>query len=108
MSPLERLFLSHARMVGLPEPMQEWEFHSERKWRLDFAWPEYKLALEVEGGQHVRGRHNRAQGYAEDARKYNEAQIAGWRVLRATGDMVRNGEAIRAVIKAFQAAKGEP
>ena len=28
----------------------EYRFHPTRKWRFDYAWPENKIALEVEGG----------------------------------------------------------
>lgn len=74
----------------LAEP--EYRFHSVRKWRFDFALcpagcyisdiPLYKVALEVEGGVWVSGRHTRGSGFAKDMAKYNEAAAMGWRILR--------------------------
>lgn len=96
-STLERLFLSHVAQFRLPMPVQEMPFMDGRKWRFDFAWPEYRIALEIEGGTHIGGRHNRGKGYEADCEKYNCATLAGWAVLRATGDMVKTGMAAAAV-----------
>lgn len=60
----------------------EYRFHPARRWRFDYAIPEHKIAIEIEGGSFVRGRHTRGVGYLNDMEKYNEATIMGWRVLR--------------------------
>lgn len=70
-------------------------FHATRKWRFDFAWPQRKVALEVDGGVHTGGRHTRGAGFTEDCEKVNAAVILGWRVLRVTGEHVKGGEAIQ-------------
>jgi hypothetical protein len=36
------------KMVGLPIFQMEYLFHPERKWRIDYCWPEQKLAVEIE------------------------------------------------------------
>ena len=71
-----------------PQPVREYRFHPTRKWRFDFAWPEARVAVEVEGGTWDRGRHTRGAGYAGDCAKYNAAVMSGWRVLRFTSDML--------------------
>lgn len=76
-------------------PVEEHYFSESRKYRFDLAWPERMLAVEVEGGIWSRGRHNRPAGYEEDCRKYNYAQLEGWKVLRFTSDQVKRKEAIR-------------
>ena len=76
-SDLERTFANQIRLAGLPEPVAEYRFHATRRWRFDFAYPDLKLAVEIEGGIWRRGRHNRASGFVRDAEKYNEAAIAG-------------------------------
>lgn len=66
------------------ECVKEYKFHPERKWRFDYAVPEHKIALEVEGGVWTSGRHTRPQGFLGDIEKYNTATLMGWRVFRTT------------------------
>ena len=68
------------------ECVKEHKFHPKRKWRFDYAIPEHKIALEVEGGVWTGGRHIRAQGFLGDMEKYNTATLMGWRVFRTTPD----------------------
>lgn len=72
----------------------EYRFHPVRRWRFDFAMPDKMLAVEIEGGLHQNGRHNRAAGYMADMEKYNAAVALGWRVLRFTPQQARTGEAV--------------
>ena len=85
--------LIQLQLAGLPEPQREFLFHRKRKWRFDLAWPELLIAVEVEGGIWVGGRHVRGEGYEADCEKYNEAQLAGWMVLRFTPGMIKKGKA---------------
>ena len=66
--------------------VKEYRFHPKRMWRFDYAIPEHKVALEVEGGVWTNGRHIRAQGFLGDMEKYNTATLMGWKVLRTTPD----------------------
>ena len=66
------------------ECVKEYKFHPERRWRFDYAVPAYKIALEVEGGVWMQGRHTRPQGFLGDIEKYNTATLMGWRVFRTT------------------------
>jgi very-short-patch-repair endonuclease len=79
---------------GLPCPVQEFVFHPTRRWRFDWAFPDWHVAVEQDGGTWSGGRHVRGKGFEEDARKTNHAAIAGWLVLRVTTAMVRTGEAL--------------
>ena len=81
------------RVLGIPDPIEEYMFHPERKWRFDYAWPAYMIAVEVEGGIWIGGRHNRPVGMKGDMLKYNEAARLGWRVFRFTHQQFNNGEA---------------
>lgn len=93
-SRLERLFQEQLGQAGLPAPTCEYRFHPTRKWRFDFAWCEYKVAVEVEGGVWSRGRHVRGQGFIDDCEKYNAAAALGWRVFRFPGSQVEDGTAL--------------
>jgi len=98
---LELAMLQQLRALQLDDGLQrEHVFHPTRKWRFDFAWPGEHLALEVEGGTHTNGRHVRGTGYEADCRKYAEAVLGGWSVLRATADQVRSGVAVAWVMRA--------
>lgn len=92
-------FLAHALPPGW---ISEHRFHPTRRWRFDYAWPEYMIALEVEGGAFVRGRHTRGAGFRNDIEKYNEATLAGWHVLRIIRDDWNAGGAVRLIEKAIE------
>ena len=79
------------RGLGLPEPTPEFRFHATRKWRFDFAWPDLKVAVEVEGGIWIGGRHTRGKGFLADLEKYNYAAVAGWCVLRCQPSTLMSG-----------------
>lgn len=59
----------------------EHKFCSTRKWRFDYANPTKKIAIEIDGGCFIRGRHSRGMGQIKDMEKGNEAIKLGWRVL---------------------------
>ena len=79
--------------MSTPRPTREHKFHPVRRWRFDFAWPELKIAVEVEGGVWAGGRHTRGSGFSADAEKYNCAARMGWLVLRYTDREIRSGHA---------------
>lgn len=85
--------------AALVKPVREHRFHEKRRWRFDYAWPLEKVAVEVEGGIYVRGRHVRGKGYEKDLEKYNAAQELGWRVFRYSTGMIECGEAIRQIAR---------
>jgi very-short-patch-repair endonuclease len=91
---LEKRFLLQLRASGLNGWVREHAFHPSRKWRIDFARPDIKLAVEVEGGTHTGGRHTRGAGYEHDCEKYNAMAAMGWTLFRFTSRMVRSGKAI--------------
>jgi hypothetical protein len=95
------LFTAVVVAAGLPKPVSEYRFHPERRWRFDYAWPDLRIALEVEGGTWTKGRHVRGKGYEMDCEKYNTATLAGWRVLRVTTDMLNDGRALTLLEQAF-------
>lgn len=86
---------AHIRLTNLPTPEREYRFCEHRRWRFDFAYPRQKLALELQGGNWVQGRHTRGQGFENDCEKFSAAAILGWRVLLVTTAMVKDGRAIK-------------
>ena len=84
-----------------PIPVPEFRFHLTRRWRFDYAWPHRKVALEVEGGTWVAGRHNRALGFRADCEKYSEAAIAGWCLIRRPSDELMTEQTLDMLGRAF-------
>ena len=64
----------------------EWDFHPTRKWRFDYACPELKIAIEVDGGIFTGGRHSRGIGQKNDMEKMNNACAMGWYVYHVIPD----------------------
>ena len=90
------------------EMESEYLFWPGRRFRLDFAKPEWKLAVEVEGVTWgSMGRHQTPKGMASDCEKYNELEIMGWTLLRFTTDMIRKEpyECVMTLIRGIEAAK---
>jgi very-short-patch-repair endonuclease len=97
----EETFALHCKARGLT-PQREVQF-ATRGWRFDFAWPDKKVAVEVEGGTSFgRSRHSKGDGFEKDAAKYNRAARDGWIVLRYSTRMVISGEAINEVVSVLE------
>jgi len=69
--------------------VNEYKGIPDRKFRFDCANPTLKIAIEIEGGLWITGRHNQPLGMIQDMEKYNLAVLNGWKVLRYTTDTVR-------------------
>jgi len=93
-SDAEDLFDFQCRCLKL-EPVREHVWHPTRKWRFDFAFTDRQVAVEIEGGVYIQGRHTRGRGIIEDMQKYNEATRLGWQVYRFPVDAVKDGSAIQ-------------
>ena len=86
---------------------REYRFHPVRRWRFDLAFPDIKLAVEVECGLYVGGRHSRGEGFEKDLEKYGEAQRMGWTVYRCSPRMVKSGGAIETIRDLVRLKEGE-
>lgn len=79
--------------LGISGALAEYQFHMERKWRFDFAFPKARVAVEVQGaifgtgqrckvcGQTKAGGHTRGAALVKEYEKLNAAALAGWRIL---------------------------
>lgn len=94
----EAEFLLHCRANKL-KPKTEFRFNPSRKWRLDFAFPDQKLGIEINGGIWRVSGHTTGTGLTRDYEKGNSAILLGWRVLNFTPAMVKSGEAIKIVME---------
>jgi hypothetical protein len=83
-------------------PLIEHRFHVTRRWRFDYAWPEHLIALEVEGGVWVGGRHTSGAGFVKDMEKYNEAACLGWRIIRCQPRELCSTKTVDTIKRAMQ------
>ena len=60
-----------------------------RRFKFDCANPDKKIAIEIDGGLWIQGRHNRPLGMIQDMEKINAAVVEGWKVLRYSPDALR-------------------
>ncbi len=96
-SPQETRLRLVVRGSGLPQPVAQHEVRVGRRFvaRVDFAWPQQKVALEYEGAWHTRN-------IAADRRRIEALQAAGWRVLFVTAqDLHRPAERIARIAAAL-------
>jgi hypothetical protein len=84
----------------LPMPKYEFRF-CNRLWRLDVGWIDLNVALEIEGGAWVQGRHTRGSGFIKDIEKYNAAVLSNWRLFRCTPKMLSDGSIFKTLKEAL-------
>ncbi len=97
-SPLERRFLKLARAAGLPEPAVQHKIYADGKLvaRVDFAYTELRLGIEVDGYQWHSGRRR----WARDLVRQNELTTLRWKILHLTSeDMSGRGERAIELVK---------
>ncbi|MGH8935347.1 MAG: DUF559 domain-containing protein [Acidimicrobiia bacterium] len=100
-SRYEREFLGILQHSGLPTPQLQHEIREHGRFigRVDAAWPNLRLAVEIDGHRFHATREERAH----DARRENDIKLAGWQVLRFTTDQVfgERPEVVRVVTAAL-------
>lgn len=97
--------LAHQTIQRLGEPVVNYQFHSQRAWGLDLAWPKEKIAAECHGSTWTGGRHVSGTGFAEDRRKMNCAALMGWRVFEFTPTEIQDGAALQTLELAFASTR---
>jgi len=100
-SSLEAAFARIVRGLKFPTPTREYRFDPVRKWRFDFAWPDQKVAVELDGGIWTKGGHTTGGGIMRDMEKSNAAQLDGWLVLRFSDKHLEDGSAIEQTKRAL-------
>lgn len=110
----ELWFLRDIRAASLPMPfvsypekeaparyqftVQDDDFLSNKPF--DFAWPDLRILVEIDGGTWMQTTGGRSGGHAhpkrieQDNKKRNWARACGWTVLQFTGGQVERGDAM--------------
>ena len=81
--------------LGL-EVWPEFYFSTERLYRLDYAIPDIKIGIEVNGGVWAKGNsgHSSGTGIMRDYEKSNLAQSLGWKILSVVPSQMESLEII--------------
>ena len=94
-----RLLLGRA---GLPDPVAQFRVFDEEGFiaRVDFAYPDLKIAIEYDGLWHG-GR----QAFLDDRGRMNRLAAAGWIVLHVTAGDMRHPDRLAAQVRALRARR---
>ncbi len=79
----EDAFLALTRSLGLPDPTPQFYVDpgdGEPPMRVDFAWPDRKIAVETDGNR----THGTRNAFESDRRRDQRLIAAGWTVIRTT------------------------
>ena len=79
-----QVVLAYFKQERLPYCVPEFTFCEGRKFRWDFAFPDFRLAIEVQGGLFSGGRHVRGAALLQEQEKRNIGAELGWRILYVT------------------------
>ena len=105
-SRLESRVRALLRQAGLPEPSAQWEIRDRGTLlaRVDFAYPEAKLAIEADGYRYHSGR----TAWQRDRVRRNALTSRGWRVLHVTWNdlSARPDEIVSEIRQAMSGAIG--
>lgn len=101
-SGFERLVLVRLAEAGLPTPVLQHEVQvAGRTYRLDLAYPDRRLAIELDGSIHLR-----RDVWERDHIRQNDLVLAGWTVLRFTWRDYKDRQSH--MIQAIRAALARP
>jgi len=96
-SDLEMRFARAIVAGGLPEPVQQHRVTvGNRRCRIDLAYPDPKIAIEIDGFDH----HGTRCAFDADRARANDLVVSGWRVLRFTSTMT-DAQAVATVAAAL-------
>jgi very-short-patch-repair endonuclease len=94
-SPQETRLRLLIRRTALPSPVAQFTVRHDGRFvaRVDFAWPEHKLALEYDGLWHAEEGQ-----FAKDRRRLNKLRAAGWQVIHVTAADLHDPHRLLALI----------
>lgn len=75
-----------------------------RAFRWDFAFPDARLLVEVQGGIWQKGAHSSGAGVTRDCEKAAFAAAHGWRSFGVTGKHIASGKALQMIHEALKVA----
>lgn len=83
LSPIEKMFFDRWRAIYGFCLLWQYEVPGFR-YRLDFAFPQQKVAIELDGYQY----HSSKEQFTNDRKRQRELEMAGWRFVRFSGSEI--------------------
>lgn len=100
------------RAQRLPRFERQYYFAKElgRRFAADFAWPKYKLLVEVQGGiwRPGGGAHSHPLDIERDVERQQYVAILRWTVLPVLPKEVRNGHAVELILMVLEKLGWDP
>jgi len=90
--------------AGLTGWVQQYRYVKGRKHRADFAFPEQRLIVEVDGGVYNRKAHGSISGILRDMERSNLAAVNGYRVMRYTPSVIKSKKQLEKLIEQVKEA----
>jgi hypothetical protein len=90
------------KALKLPIPQRNYRFCPTRKYEIDWAWPDLKIGIEIQGGIWSKGAHARPLNILRDMSKRNLLTEYHWRVWEFTPAEAIDGEVIHRLIPYFE------
>jgi very-short-patch-repair endonuclease len=100
----ERHWRDFLKLRGLADDdmVRQWTPFTGRRFRFDFAWPAARLAVDVQGGQFVRGGHARPKVINQDCEKSRLAAAYGIRVCYFNTEDIQRDRGFDQLLQAIQ------
>lgn len=89
-------------LVGIQGFTREYRAIPNRRFRVDIAFPEQRIAIECMGGVFSGGRHTRGMGFTADCEKASLLAGLGFRYIPVTSEQIRSGKALQWIEKALR------
>ncbi len=96
-SKAEDLFAFQLKSIGLTGFVRQHKFAANRKWTLDFAFVDARVAIEIQGfgpGGHG-GAHQSPERLHAQYEKHSALAIYGWRLLEGSTRQVEDGSLLK-------------
>lgn len=98
----EMIFMAALESVGLPRPIKEVVMIKGRRYRVDYAWPDIRLGVEIQGGVFTRGAHGSVYGILQGYKKANDAAANGWSLMYFLPSEMLKTDTLTSIKKAYE------
>ena len=100
-------FLQVLKQLNLPVPHKEYRYARKRKFRVDFAYPEIRMGIEIDGGIFNKKAHGSITGILNDIDRNNTAAMEGWTMIRIPSSHIHEIKYKEALVVTYERLQKE-